>query len=237
MAIPREIIEDIKDKTDIVELISSYIPLKKSGRNFRALCPFHSEKTPSFFVSSNRQIFHCFGCGIGGGAIRFVMEYEKVNFPEAVEMLGNRLGIQIPKKRTPFESKKTQGYKVNKEACNYFHKNLFTKAGKRHLAYLKNRGITEDTIKEFKLGLALPGFRNLLDYMRSKKVSISLLDNLGLVSSTRKGNYIDMFRNRIIFPVFDIKSRVLAFGGRRVSEEQGPKYINTPESLLYNKGK
>ncbi len=238
MAIPQNIIEEVQDKTDIVELVSSYVPLKKRGRNFICLCPFHNEKTPSFSVSPDRGIFHCFGCGIGGGAIRFVMEYEKVPFPEAVEMLARRIGVQIPKKASPYESQKSKGYSINKEACLYYHKNLFTRAGQKYLEYLQRRGINKDTIKKFKLGLALPGYTNLLDYMRPKGVSISLLEKYGLAVATRKGNYIDFFRDRVIFPIFDVKSRVLAFGARTIADKGiGPKYINTQQTPLYHKGK
>ena len=124
MAIPQQTLDEIQEKTDIVGLISSYIPLKKSGRNFRTTCPFHSEKTPSFFVSPQRQIFHCFGCGAGGGAIQFVMQYEKVGFVEAVEMLARRVGVVIPRQKSPQDSLKSKAYMVNKEACLYFHNNL-----------------------------------------------------------------------------------------------------------------
>ncbi|MBN2119608.1 MAG: DNA primase [Candidatus Omnitrophica bacterium] len=237
MAIPQQILDEIQERTDIVSLISSYIPLKKSGRNFRALCPFHSEKTPSFFVNPNRQIFHCFGCGAGGGAIQFVMQHEKVGFVEAVEMLAKRLGVQIPKSTSPQDSLKTKAYAVNKEASSYFHKNLFLSQGKFALEYLKKRGITEETLKEFKIGYASAEYKSLLQYMRSKGESLSILDKVGLVTSTRDGSFIDLFRNRIMFPIFDVKSRVIGFGARRLVEDKNvPKYINTPESLLYHKG-
>lgn len=238
MAIPQEIIEQVREKTDIVEVISSYIPLKKSGRNFRALCPFHSEKTPSFFVNSSRQIFHCFGCGAGGGVFQFLMQYEKVSFPEAVEMLAKRVGIAVPKRISPMDSQKVEGYKVNQDICSYYYNNLFSTKGRLALDYLRKRGIKDETIKTFKIGLALPGFRAALEYMRAKGVSVSLLERLGIVSSFRDGNFVDLFRQRIVFPICDVKSRVVGFGARRIAEDKNqPKYINTPESLLYHKGR
>jgi len=238
MAIPQHILDEIQDRTDIVGLISSYIPLKKSGRSFKAVCPFHSEKTASFFVNPTKQIFHCFGCGIGGGAIQFVMQYEKIPFPEAVEMLAERLGITISRRQSPMDSLKNQAYDVNREACSYFCNNLRTERGAKALDYLKGRGIKQNTVEEFKIGYALPGFRDLLQHMRSKGRSLSILDKLGLISSTRDGSFIDLFRDRIVFPIFDVKSRVIGFGARRLSDDENtPKYINTPESLLYHKGR
>jgi len=238
MAIPREIIDQVQERTDIVEVISSYIPLKKSGRNFRALCPFHSEKTPSFFVNSSRQIFHCFGCGAGGGVFQFLMQYEKVSFPEAVGMLAKRAGIVVPTRISPMDSRKAEGYKVNQDVCSYYHSNLFTAKARPALDYLRRRGIKDEAIKTFKIGLALPGFRPALEYMRAKGVSVSLLEKLGIVSSFRDGNFIDLFRQRIVFPICDVKSRVVGFGARRITEDKNqPKYINTPESLLYHKGR
>jgi len=237
MAIPQEILDEIQDKTNIVDLISSYIPLKRSGRNFKALCPFHSEKTPSFFVSPQRQIFHCFGCGIGGGPIQFLMRIEKISFLEAVEILAKKLGITLPKKTSPQDSLKTQAYSLNKEISSYFHNNLFKPQFKRILNYLKQRGLKEETIKKYKIGYAPKGFKNLIEHIRAKGGSLSLLDKLGTISPTPDGSYIDLFRDRIIFPIFDIKNRVIGFGGRRVEEREDlPKYINTPESILYHKG-
>jgi DNA primase len=237
MAIPQQTLDEIQEKTDIVSLVTSYIPLKKSGRNFRTTCPFHSEKTPSFFVSPARQIFHCFGCGAGGGAIQFVMQYEKVGFVEAVEMLGKRVGIVIPRQKSPQDSLKSKAYIANKESCLYFHKNLFSPVAGSALEYLKKRGITDETLKQFKIGYALSGFRDLLSHMRSKGASLSILDKAGLVSSTQDGSFIDLFRNRIVFAIFDVKSRVIGFGARRLVEDKNvPKYINTPESVLYHKG-
>ena len=236
--IPEEIIDEIQTKTDIVELISSYIPLKRAGKNFRALCPFHSEKTPSFFVNPQRQIFHCFGCGVGGGVIQFIMEYEKVSFPEAVEMLAKRLGISLPQKRLRDSGNRDYLYKVNQLAADYFFENIFSSSGSRALSYLRQRGMGEDIIKEFKIGYALRDYRDLFNYLRNKGVSISILDKLSLVVKGKDGSYFDLFRDRIIFPISDVRGRIIGFGGRIITDNTSqPKYINTPASPLYTKGK
>ena len=236
--IPEEIIDEIQTKTDIVELISSYIPLKRAGKNFRALCPFHSEKTPSFFVNPQRQIFHCFGCGVGGGVIQFIMEYEKVSFPEAVEMLAKRLGISLPQKRLRDSGNRDYLYKVNQLAADYFFENIFSSSGSRALSYLMRRGIKENIIKEFKIGYALRDYRDLFNYLRNKGVSISILDKLSLVVKGKDGSYFDLFRDRIIFPISDVRGRIIGFGGRIITDNTSqPKYINTPASPLYTKGK
>ncbi|OQX80768.1 MAG: DNA primase [Candidatus Omnitrophica bacterium 4484_70.1] len=233
--IPQEFIEEVQAKTDIVELISSYFPLKRAGRNFKALCPFHSEKTPSFFVSPQKQIFHCFGCGEGGGPIQFLMLYEKVSFPEAVEILAKRLGLSIPyKKSSPYERLKTTLYEITETAAVFFQKNLFTDEGKDALHYLKRRGIDSETIKEFRLGYA-PSGNVLLEFMRNKGYSLDILEKASLVVGRREGGYVDLFRERIVFPIFDVKGKVVGFGARLIKERNAPKYINSIENPLYNK--
>lgn len=235
MMIPQEFIEEIQARTDIVELISSYFPLKRAGRNFKALCPFHVEKTPSFFVSPQKQIFHCFGCGEGGGPIQFLMLYEKVSFPEAVEILAKRLGLSIPyKKVSPQERAKSILYEVTEEACNFFHKNLFRDEGKKALEYLKKRKIDLDTIKKFRLGFASSKI-SLLDSLRNKGYSLEILEKASLIVSKKEGGYVDLFRDRIIFPIFDVKGKVIGFGARLIEERDAPKYINSIENPLYNK--
>ncbi|MCM8800343.1 MAG: DNA primase, partial [Candidatus Omnitrophica bacterium] len=240
--IPENIIEDILNRTDIVELISSYIPLKRAGRNFKALCPFHQEKTPSFMVSPQKQIYHCFGCQTGGNAISFLMHYEHLSFPEAIELLARKAGINIPKLEI---SKKEQSYlvyyKINELACNFYQNNLYSNSGREALSYLKSRGIKESTQKQFRLGWALSKWDALTDYLRQKNISVSLLEKLGFVLSKEDGGYYDRFRNRIIFPIFDIKSRVIGFGARllpkeEISESEQAKYINSPQTPIYTKG-
>ena len=235
MMIPQEFIEEVQARTDIVELISSYFPLKRAGRNFKALCPFHMEKTPSFFVSPQKQIFHCFGCGEGGGPIQFLMLYEKVSFPEAVEILAKRLGLTIPYKKTsPQERIKSMLYEVTEEACNFFHKNLFREEGEKALEYLKKRDIDLETIKKFRLGFASSKI-SLLDSLRNKGYSLEILEKASLIVSKKEGGYIDLFRDRIVFPIFDVKGKVIGFGARLIEERDAPKYINSIENPLYNK--
>lgn len=235
--IPENILDDILNKTDIVSLISSYIPLKRAGRNFRANCPFHHEKTPSFMVSSEKQIYHCFGCAAGGNAFNFLMQYERLDFPEAVELLAEKAGIALPKKEEQKGSGfTTQLYKVNESAAEFYENNLHTSLGAHPRQYLINRGIKQETAKLFKLGYAPDGWDNLMNNLRGKGINLSLIEKCGLILNKEDGGYYDRFRNRIIFPIFDIKSRILGFGAR-VMDATLPKYINSPETPVYIKGK
>ena len=236
MAIPQDMIEDIRDRTDIVELVSSYMPLKRAGRNFKTNCPFHNEKTASFVVSSDKQIYHCFGCGKGGGAIQFVMEHERVTFPEAMEILAGRLGVDLPKyKSTPADSLKLRILDANKLASGFYHKTLLNNDMSKN--YLKTRGIDEETMKTFGLGYAQNSMRALTDYLLSEKIELGVLQKSRLVYTTNDGKVGDMFRDRIIFPVNDVRGRVIGFGSRRINDNLDvPKYINTPETPAYHKG-
>jgi len=237
--IPDNILDDILSRVDIVEVISGYMPLKKAGRNFRALCPFHQEKTPSFMVSPDRQIYHCFGCGESGNAFKFLMRYERLEFPESVEVLAKKAGVALPQ-TDPQESKTAnitlQLYKINELAALFYKNNLHSPAGARAKDYLLKRGIKEETIETFQLGLAIDKWDSLINYLRAKNYSLTLLEKAGLVLAKEGGGYYDRFRNRIIFPIFDIKSRVVGFGAR-VIEDTLPKYINSPETPLYVKGR
>jgi len=235
--IPQEFIEEVQQKTDIVDLISSYIPLKRAGRNFKAQCPFHNEKTPSFFVNPQKQIFHCFGCGEGGGALQFLMLYDKLSFPEAVEVLAKRLGMQIPYQKVSAKDKiKTRLYDVVQEASQFFHKSLLSME-EALLArnYLDKRGITKGIIANFNIGYA-PGNNMLIGYMRKRGVTLDILEKASLVVSKTQGGYRDLFRGRIMFPIYDIRHRVVGFGARRIKDKEGvPKYINSFENPLYSK--
>jgi len=232
--IPQQFIEEVQTRTDIVELISNYFPLKRSGRNFKALCPFHNEKTPSFFVSPQKQIFHCFGCGEGGGSIQFLMLYEKVSFVEAIEILAKRLGLRIPYEKTNRGFKNTL-YEVVNEASLFFHQNLLENKNHREvLDYLNKRGIDLETIKKFRIGFA-PGKNLLLNYLRKKNFTLEVMERTSLVFSYNEG-WQDFFRQRIIFPIFDVRGRVIGFGARRYREKEDiPKYINSLENPLYSK--
>lgn len=236
--IPDNIIEDILSKTDIVELISGFFPLKRAGRNFRAVCPFHAEKTPSFMVSADKQIYHCFGCGAGGNAIGFLMQYERISFLEAVESLAVRLNISLPKdnKNEDFSSINAKLYKINELAINFFQENLLkTKEGDKALEYLNKRNITLDTIRKFRIGYTGQAWDSLLNYLTNKKVPLKLIESAGLIITKEKGGYYDRFRNRLIIPIFDIKDRPIGFGAR-VLDNSLPKYINSPETPIYTKG-
>ena len=235
--IPQEFIEEVQQKTDIVDLISSYIPLKRAGRNFKAQCPFHNEKTPSFFVNPQKQIFHCFGCGAGGGALQFIMLYDKLSFPEAVEVLAKRLGMQIPYQKVSAKDKiRTKLYDVVRDASEFFHKNLFSmKEASAARNYLSRRGVTESIIDSFNIGYAPVGGM-LIDYMRKCGVTLDVLEKASLVVPKANGGYKDLFRARIMFPIYDVRSRAIGFGARRIEDKEGvPKYINSFENPLYSK--
>ncbi|MDD5246349.1 MAG: DNA primase [Candidatus Omnitrophica bacterium] len=240
--IPENILEEILSRINIVEVISEYIPLKKAGRNFRALCPFHHEKSPSFMVSPDRQIFHCFGCGESGNAFKFLMRYERMDFPEAVSLLARKAGIVLPEssKEDPRAvSLSTQLFKINELALGFYTGLLASAQGAAAKKYLLQRGLTEETIKSFRLGWAPDKWDALIEFLRSKGVGLSLMEKAGLVLPKQNGGYYDRFRQRIIFPIFDIKSRVLGFGGRVMhsSDNQLAKYVNSPETPVYTKGR
>ena len=233
--IPQQFIEEVQSRTDIVELISGYISLKKAGRNFKAACPFHGEKTPSFIVSPQKQIFHCFGCGEGGGIFQFLTLIEKVTFPEAVEMLGNKLGMVVPHQKSKSAKTKNFLYEVTKEAASFFHNILEeSKECQPVRTYLAKRGIGPETIKKFNLGFA-PGHNSLIQHMRKADFTLEALEKASLVTSIR-GSFRDLFINRVIFPIFDIRSRVVGFGGRTWEDiPNSPKYINSLENIIYSK--
>lgn len=235
-----EILDEIRNKIDIVALISEYVSLKKSGKNYKGLCPFHQEKTPSFMVNRERQIFHCFGCGEGGNIFSFLMKIEKLNFPEAVKLLANKAGVQLPvyEQHTVKErSERELIYRLNTIAANYYQQNLFLPQGEKALNYLIKRKFKRDTIKKFSLGYALPGSTHLINIFLSKKIEYQAIVKAGLATrSSKSGKIIDYFYDRIIFPIFNLQGKIIAFGGR-VLDDKLPKYINTPETLLYNKAR
>ena len=237
--IPENILEDILGRVDIVEVISGYIPLKRAGRNFKALCPFHHEKTPSFMVSPDKQIYHCFACGVGGNAFNFLMQYERLEFPEAVEALARKAGVNLPKDQKQDQravSLITQLYKINELAADFYAHNLISSQGSSARSYFLKRGLKDETIKTFNLGFAHDRWDLLINYLRAKGISLSLLEKAGLVLAKEGGGYYDRFRNRLIFPILDIKSRVLGFGARVLGDAL-PKYMNSPETPIYIKGK
>lgn len=236
MPIPEQIIDQVLERTDIVEAISRYVPLKKMGRNYKAPCPFHHEKTPSFVVSPDKQIYHCFGCGAGGNVFSFLMKHENLQFPEVVEMLADKAGIALPRdsRRQGENALSTQLYKLNELACQFFQANLANNKTARE--YLASRGIGDEAVKKFKIGCAPDAWENLLNFFKAKGVAAALVEKAGLAISNERGGHYDRFRNRITFPIMDLKDRVLGFGAR-VMDTSLPKYLNSPETPVYSKGR
>lgn len=232
-----EVIERVIASSDIVEVIGSFVPLKKTGRSYKALCPFHAEKTPSFIVNPERQIFHCFGCGEGGDVVSFLMKREHFTFPEAVRYLAERIGIPI---MTRAGGRGEEGrlplYEVHRIACDAFRRNLRSPEGARAREYLRARGIDEEAEERFLLGYALPSWDGLLRTLGSQGFPPSLLEQAGLViPRSGKGGYYDRFRDRLMIPIQDATGRVIGFGGRSLDGSE-PKYLNSPETPIYRKG-
>ena len=239
--IPEEIIEDIKSRANIVEIVSEYVSLKKTGRNFVGLCPFHKEKSPSFTVNPEKQIFYCFGCGEGGNVVTFIMKTNEMIYPEAIRHLAGRLGITIPtREATPSERRRTgergKLTRINAMASEHFSKNFSSAKGKVAQDYMKKRGMDETIIGGFRIGYSLDGWRHLKDYFERTKAPLSLVEKAGLIIGKDDGQFYDRFRGRLIFPIVDLSGNVIAFGGRVLGEGE-PKYLNSPESPVYSKGK
>ncbi|GAX91504.1 DNA primase [Effusibacillus lacus] len=242
--IPEEVIEQIRQHFDIVDLISEYVPLKRSGRSFVGLCPFHSEKTPSFSVSPTKQVYHCFGCGAGGNSISFVMHMENLSFVEAVEHLAKRAGIHLPErdesdKDSPEAIRRREMLRCHDLAAKFYHHILLnTEAGVPALQYLQRRGLTLPTIEEFQLGFAPDRWDLLLTFFKKRGFEEEFLERAGLLSASQNqpGRYFDRFRGRVMFPIQDGQGRVIGFGGRILGKGE-PKYLNSPETELFQKGR
>ena len=239
--IPDDTVEEIRSKTDIVSLISGHINLKKAGRNYLGLCPFHKEKTPSFTVSPDKQIYYCFGCGEGGNAISFVMKSNGMSFPEALRHLAARAGVVIPEQAMTPSERETTGIReqliaLNRQTALYFTKNLFSAAGKNAQEYLHRRGLSDEAVKIFRLGYAFDAWRHLRDFLQREKSSLVLAEQAGLLVAREDGTSYDRFRGRLIFPIDDANGRTIAFGGRLIGDGE-PKYLNSPESPVYIKGR
>jgi DNA primase len=229
MMIKPEVIERIRQETDIVELIGAYLPLKKVGRNYRGLCPFHSERSPSFYVSPERQSYHCFGCGAGGTAISFIMQYEKLDFPDAVRFLARRLGIRVEEETKSGRNQLL--YEACERAARFFEQMLVKSEQAQN--YLKKRGLSQETVKRFRLGFA-PGGNTLRGTMGRLGLNEEALVAAGLLIKTENG-LVDYFRERIMFPIFSLSGKVVGFGGR-VLETGEPKYLNSPDTRIFRKG-
>lgn len=237
MAIPEKIIDQVQERTDIVEVISRYVQLKKAGRNYKAPCPFHHEKTPSFIVSQDKQIYHCFGCGAGGNVFSFLMKHENMQFPEVIEMLAEKAGIVLPRdcmRGGQASELDNRLFAINEQACQFFQTNLANDTPARE--YLASRGVAEATVKKFRLGCAQDAWDSLIRYFKTKGTGADILEKAGLAVSNEKGGHYDRFRNRIIFPIMDLRERTLGFGAR-VTDSSLPKYINSPETPIYSKGR
>ena len=236
-----EIIEEVRSRNDIVDLISTYVPLKKKGSSYFGLCPFHNEKSPSFSVSRDKQMYYCFGCGAGGNVFTFLMEYENFSFPEALKYLAERAGMELPEEELNEEAKRAMDEKaklreMNKLSANYFYYLIHSKRGEKGLAYLKNRGITDETIKRFGLGYADIYNDDLYRFLKSKGYTDEELKDSALVSIDEKRGGSDKFWNRVMFPIMDVNNRVIGFGGR-VMGEGSPKYLNSKETKLFDKSR
>lgn len=236
-----EIIEEVRSRNDIVDLISTYVPLKKKGSSYFGLCPFHNEKSPSFSVSRDKQMYYCFGCGAGGNVFTFLMEYENFSFPEALKYLAERAGMELPEEELNEEAKRTMDAKarlreMNKLSANYFYYLLHSKRGQKGLAYLKNRGITDETIKRFGLGYADIYNDDLYRFLKSKGYSDEELKDSALVTIDERRGGSDKFWNRVMFPIMDVNNRVIGFGGR-VMGDGSPKYLNSKETKLFDKSR
>ena len=236
-----EIIEEVRSRNDIVDLISTYVPLKKKGSSYFGLCPFHNEKSPSFSVSRDKQMYYCFGCGAGGNVFTFLMEYENFSFPEALKYLAERAGMELPEEELNEEAKRAMDEKarlreMNKLSANYFYYLLHSKRGQKGLAYLKDRGITDTTIKHFGLGYADIYNDDLYRFLKSKGYSDEDLKDSALVTIDERRGGSDKFWNRVMFPIMDVNNRVIGFGGR-VMGDGSPKYLNSKETKLFDKSR
>ncbi len=241
MYYPDELVEEIRAKNDIVDVISGYVRIQKKGANYMGLCPFHNEKSPSFSVSASKQIYHCFGCGAGGNVFTFLMNYENYTFQEAVKELADRAGVALPELEYSAQMKKENDKKavlleINKEAAKYFYFQLRQEQGKIGYRYLTGRQLSEDTIKKFGLGFANKTSNDLTIYLKKKGYTDEQIIQAGLASADERYGTHDKFWNRVIFPIMDINHRAIGFGGR-VMGEGTPKYLNSPETLVFDKSR
>ena len=241
MFYPDELIEEVRSRNDIVDVISGYVHLQKKGANYFGLCPFHNEKSPSFSVSRSKQMYYCFGCGAGGNVFTFLMEYENDTFPEAVKVLADRAGISLPEADESEEAKREQSKRsrllaINKEAAKYFYFQLRAKQGEPGLHYLRKRQLTDETIHRFGLGYANKTADDLVRYLKGKGYSEELIREAGLCNTDEKHGMYDKFWNRVMFPIEDINHRVIGFGGRVMGDGK-PKYLNSPETPIFDKSR
>jgi len=239
--IPQNFINDVLDRLDIIDVIGSRIELRKSGKNYSACCPFHDEKTPSFSVSPDKQFYYCFGCGAGGNAVGFVLDFDKTTFPETIENLAKRVGLEMPAESVSNDSEgnyKKLLFPVIKDADSFYRRSLRDPTNaKKAIEYLKSRGLNGETARNFGIGFASPGWENLLQDLGKNEEKVEQLKIVGLlIDRNEEGKLYDRFRNRIMFPIRDVRGRTIGFGGRVLSDEK-PKYLNSPETPLFHKGR
>lgn len=235
-----EILNEVRENNDIVEVISQYVHLKRSGRNYFGLCPFHNEKSPSFSVSPDKQIFHCFGCGVGGNVFTFISKIEGIGFKEAIENLADRAGIVLPKSSNNEDSRveelKSKVYKVNNFTADYYHKRLYRPESKAGQEYVKQRKLTNETLESYNLGFS-GNYDELYKVLRKEGFNDEEILESGLVKKNENGRYVDFYRDRFMIPILDVRNRVIAFGGRVLGDAKRFKYLNSPENIVYSKGK
>lgn len=236
-----EIVEEVRSRNDIVDVISGYVKLQRKGSSYFGLCPFHNEKSPSFSVSPGKQMYYCFGCGAGGNVFTFIMEYENYTFPEALKLLAERAGITLPEQEYTGEERRQQDLKsavrdINKTAARYFCYLLRTQQGEKAMQYLKNRSLSDETIKRFGIGYAGPYSDALYRYLKKQGISDQLLKESGLMQVNEKQGMYDKFWNRVMFPIMDVNNKVIGFGGRVMGDGK-PKYLNSPETVIFDKSR
>lgn len=236
-----EIIEEVRSKNDIVDIVGRYVKIQKKGGSYFGLCPFHNEKSPSFSVSQSKQMYYCFGCGAGGNVFTFVMNYENYSFQEAIQMLAERAGVELPKVEYSEEAKKKESLRnllleVNKEAAKYFYFQLRAPQGAKGLEYFKERKLTDETMKNFGLGYSNVTSDDLVKYLKSKGYEDSIITESGLATHDEKYGFHDKFWNRVMFPIQDVNHRVIGFGGRVMGDGK-PKYLNSPETKIFDKSR
>lgn len=236
-----DIIEEVRTRNDIVDVISGYVKLQRKGSSYFGLCPFHNEKSPSFSVSPSKQMYYCFGCGAGGNVFTFLMEYENFTFPEAVKALADRAGMELPEVEYSEEAKqqrdlKTAVLEVNKMAAKYYYCLLRAPQGAKANEYLKNRELSDETMRRFGLGYASQYSDELYRYLKQQGVSDALMKESGLMSVNERQGMYDKFWNRVMFPIMDVNGKVIGFGGRVMGDAK-PKYLNSPETIVFDKSR
>lgn len=240
MRFSEDFLNELRARCDIESIISQYVVLKKQGRRLMGLCPFHSEKTPSFNVSTDKQLFHCFGCGAGGDVVTFIMRAENLSYPEAIAFLAQKVGLNMPEGEIDDGQSRLKGrvLEINRETARFFHAALNSPQGEKAFSYITERGLSKKTVTRFGLGYAPDSWDSLIKHLRKKGFTDAEMMAAKVATTTQKGNFVDFFRNRLMFPIIDLRGNVIAFGGRKLSkDDNGPKYINSPETPVFVKNR